>query len=456
MTRHQLWGGGFSEGPSEVLRAFNDSYSFDRELFAEDVAGSLAWIESLRECGVLTAREQKELTRHLSAIAAEGAPAVASEEDVHSFVEARLFERAGPLAGKLHTGRSRNDQVATDFRLYLRGALDELLSDILSLAEAMASRARAEAATPMPGYTHLKRAEPVTAGHWLLAYVQMLLRDASRIDGARERGNECPLGAGALSGTPLAIDREGLARRLGFARASANSLDAVSDRDLAADYLYSATLLLVHLSRFAEDVIFFVTDECGFIRLPDALATGSSRMPHKKNPDLLELVRGHAGRALGDLTGFVAILKGLPLAYDKDLQLDKEPVFRVRRTLRAALPALSALVATLEFDRDRMRAAASTDRMLTTSLADAIAARGVPFREAHEIAGRRLAEAEKAGRTLKEMGPGEGVLAEDLASLTVERALSVRRSRGGTAPSEVKKAARGALSEIAKLRRKKS
>jgi argininosuccinate lyase len=434
MKRHQLWGGGFSEGPSEVLRAFNDSYSFDRELFAEDVQGSLAWIESLSECGVLNEAEQEQLAKALA--------------------EARLFEKAGPLAGKLHTGRSRNDQVATDLRLYLKDSLDEALGGVLELAEAIARRASEEAATPMPGYTHMKRAEPVTLGHWCLAYVEMLLRDASRIRDAKERGDESPLGAGALSGTPLAIDRQALAKRLGFARPCANSLDAVSDRDLAADYLYSATLLLIHLSRFAEDVIFFVTDECGFFRLPDALATGSSRMPHKKNPDLLELVRGHAGRAIGELTGFIATVKGLPLAYDKDLQLDKEPVFRMRKTLRAALPALSALAGTIGFDREQMRQAASSDRMLTTALADAIASRGVPFREAHDIAGSRLAVAERAGKTLKELGPGEGVQQEDLQALSVERALSLRRSAGGTAPSEVKKAAKTALLRIAKLRRK--
>ncbi|HQR47286.1 MAG TPA: argininosuccinate lyase, partial [Thermoanaerobaculia bacterium] len=271
-----LWGGRFSEPPAAALRKLNDSFGFDRVLLAEDVAGSIAWAEALARAKVLTRREAARLVKGLRAIGAAGEAGIpdgSSEEDVHSFVEATLQKRLGPLAGKLHTGRSRNDQVATDLRLWLRGAFDEAHALVLDLAAALAGRARAEAATPLPGYTHLKRAEPVTFGHWALAYAEMLLRDAGRLAAARARANECPLGSGALSGTPVPVDREALARRLGFDRPSANSLDAVSDRDAAAEYLFAAALLLVHLSRLGEDVIFLSSDEAGFLRLPDALAT---------------------------------------------------------------------------------------------------------------------------------------------------------------------------------------
>jgi argininosuccinate lyase len=450
--RRDLWGGRFAAGPAEVLRRFNDSFPFDRELLAEDVEGSVAWAEELGRCGVLKPAEARKIVKGLRDVktawdAGEGRDADA--EDVHSYVEAELGRRVGPLAGKLHTGRSRNDQVATDLRLWLRGAFDAFHAAVLELAEALAARAAAEAATPMPGYTHLKRAEPVTFGHWCLAWVEMLLRDADRVRAVRRRANECPLGSGALSGTPLAIDRERLAKSLGFDRATANSLDGVSDRDAAAEYLFAASLHLVHASRMAEDLIFFTSDEAGFAELPDALSTGSSRMPQKKNPDLLELVRGHAGRAIGELTGLLALLKGLPLAYDKDLQLDKEPLFRTRAVLEAALPALTVLVHGLKLNRGRMSDAATDDRLLATELADALARRGVPFRQAHEIAGRRFAAAEAAGLGLLELPPSDGVTAADLASVDLGRALARRGAAGGTSPKRVAQAARRAAARIA-------
>jgi argininosuccinate lyase len=346
-------------------------------------------------------------------------------EDVHSYVEAKLRETLGPLAGKLHTGRSRNDQVATDLRLWLKNACADAHALVTTLARALAERAVAEAATPMPGYTHLKQAEPVTFGHWCLAYVEMLKRDRSRIADAVSRGDECPLGSGALAGTPLPIDRDRLAKFLGFARATANSLDAVSDRDLAAEYLFAASLLLTHLSRLAEDLIFFTSDEAGYAELPDALATGSSRMPQKKNPDVLELTRGYAARALGELTGFLSLLKGLPLAYNKDLQLDKEPLFRTRTLLAVLLPALSALIAGLKI-HDRMREAASSPLLLATDAADELAAKGIPFREAHEIVSR-----------------------EGKHSLnSVENVLAKKNVFGGTAPDRVAEAAAAALESL--------
>ncbi|MFN7986902.1 MAG: argininosuccinate lyase [Thermoanaerobaculia bacterium] len=454
--RHDLWGGRFSAGPAEVLRRFNDSWSFDRALLAEDVRGSIAWAEELGRCGVLSSGEARKIVRGLREVEAEweaGAGRDADAEDVHSYVEGELAKRIGPLAGKLHTGRSRNDQVATDLRLWLRGAFDAFQLGVVDLAGALAARAAEEAATPMPGYTHSKRAEPVTFGHWCLAYVEMLLRDADRVAAARRRANECPLGSGALSGTPLALDRERLARSLGFDRATANSLDGVSDRDAAAEYLFAAALHLSHLSRMAEDLVFFTSDETGFAELPDALATGSSRMPQKKNPDLLELARGHAGRSIGELAGLLSVLKGLPLAYDKDLQLDKEPLFRVRGVLGAALPALTALVAGLKLHRARMRDAATDDRLLATELADALARRGVPFREAHEIAGRRFAAAESAGLGLLELPPADGVTEDDLASVNLGRALARRGAAGGTSPKRVAQAARRAAARIAAARR---
>jgi argininosuccinate lyase len=435
-----------------VLRLLNDSWSFDRALLAEDVLGSIAWAEELGRSGVLTAPETRKIVKGLREVkvawdAGEGRDADA--EDVHSYVEGELAKRIGPLAGKLHTGRSRNDQVATDLRLWLRSAFDAFHAAVLGLAEALAARAAAEAATAMPGYTHLKRAEPVTFGHWCLAYVEMLLRDADRVRAARRRANEGPLGSGALSGTPLPIDRERLAKSLGFDRASANSLDAVSDRDAAAEYLFAASLHFSHLSRLAEDLIFFTSDETGFAVLPDALATGSSRMPQKKNPDLLELTRGHAGRAIGELAGLLAVLKGLPLAYDKDLQLDKEPLFRTRIVLDSALPALTALVAGVKLKGRRMREAAGDDRLLATELADALSRRGVPFREAHDVVGRRFALAETTGKGLAELPPADGVTAADLASVDLGRALARRAAVGGTSPKRVAQAARRAAARIA-------
>ena len=426
MTKNQIWGGRFEGEPSDLLRVFNDSFSFDVQLFAEDVEGSIGWTEALQRAGTLTRDESKKITAALCGAPPPSAADFANHEDVHSYVESKLRDAIGPLAGKLHTGRSRNDQVATDLKLWLKRACDEAIAHIGGVVKALAKRASEEAGTPMPGYTHSKQAEPITFGHWCLAYCEMLLRDADRLRAAQQRGDECPLGSGALAGTPIPIDRDALAKSLGFARPTANSLDAVSDRDFAAEYLFAASLLLSHLSRLAEDLIFFTSDEAAYAELPDALSTGSSRMPQKKNPDVLELVRGHAGRAIGELAGLLAVMKGLPLAYDKDLQLDKEPLFRMRTTLAAALPALAALIAGLKLNRDRMRSAAQSPMLLATSVADAMAAKGTPFREAHERVGRDLASIHK--------------LAEEYG-VTLESILGKKSALGGTAPERVKEAA---------------
>jgi argininosuccinate lyase len=423
-----MWGGRFHQGPSALLRALNDSFAFDRELFAEDVEGSVAWATELGLAGVLTPQESKTIVDGLRAVPApHGDPLPhGAYEDVHSYVESKLTEAIGPLGGKLHTGRSRNDQVATDLRLWLKKASADAIALTASLARTLAQLASAEAVTPMPGYTHLKQAEPITFGHWCLAYCEMLLRDSSRFADATSRGDECPLGSGALAGTPLPIDRERLAKSLGFARASRNSLDAVSDRDFAAEYLFAATLLLTHLSRMAEDLIFITSDEAAYAELPDAFATGSSRMPQKKNPDVLELARGHAARSLGELTGFLALLKGLPLAYNKDLQLDKEPLFRVRTTLAVLLPALTGLTGALKLDREKMRAAAGSPLLLATDAADTLAAQGIPFREAHEIVSRNASA----------------------STSSVDAVLAKKNALGGTSPERVKEAAAVALGAL--------
>ncbi|MEO6951237.1 MAG: argininosuccinate lyase [Polyangia bacterium] len=443
-----LWSGRFKEGTADLLRRLNDSLWFDRALHEVDVRGSVAWAGALQKAAVLSAREASRLVAGLRRVAPP--PEDADDEDIHAYVERTLTEDIGPLGGKLHTGRSRNDQVATDLRLYVRDAFDEARALVQQLATAMAVRAELESDAPMPGYTHSKRAEPVTFGHWLLAHTEPLRRDLERFDQARTRANVCPLGSGALSGTPIAIDRQALAVSLDFARASANSMDGVADRDFVSDYLYCSTLLLSHLSRMAEDLIFFQTDEAAFVSLPDALATGSSRMPQKKNPDLLELCRGHAGRVLGELTGILALLKGLPLAYDKDLQLDKEPVFRTRAVLASLLPAVTALIDGLRLDRERMAAAAGDERLLATALADALADRGVPFRHAHEIVGKRFREAEEANTSMALLGASDGITAEDLCALELGRVLGRRKAIGGTAPARVAAAAKAALRELGK------
>jgi argininosuccinate lyase len=428
----KLWGGRFVSEPSQLLRRLNDSFAFDRELFDEDVEGSIAWARAIADAGVLS---EEELDAILGGLVRIEAPADGDYEDVHSYVEAKLYELIGAAAGKLHTGRSRNDQVATDLKLWLKRACDEAIEIVNALATTLATRALEEAATPMPGYTHSKQAEPVTFGHWCLAYVEMLRRDRSRFVSAAERGDECPLGSGALAGTPLAIDRDALARSLGFARANANSIDGVSDRDFAAEYLFAASLMLTHVSRMAEDLIFFTSDEASYAELPDAMATGSSRMPQKKNPDVLELARGYAARGIGELTGFLALLKGLPLAYDKDLQLDKEPLFRTRRVIATLVPALRELISGLSLDRDRMRAAAGSDALIATAVADALASTGMPFREAHDQVSRNLAN---LGTLAKEHG------------VTLDGMLAKKNTLGGTAPERVAAAAKTALLESAK------
>ncbi len=453
MARKELWGGRFTEPSSDALRKFNDSFSFDIALLEQDVIGSIAWAQALARGGVLTVEEADAIVGELREIGrVPPAAGDVDHEDVHSYVEAKLAAKLGPLAGKLHTGRSRNDQVATDFRMFVRDALDVAKQRTLNLADVLAHHGKAEADSPLPGYTHMQQAEIITFGHWALAYVEMLFRDVDRFQSAFDRANECPLGSGALAGTPVNIDRHRLADSLGFTRPTANSLDAVSDRDFAADYLYATAMLFNHLSKLAEDLIAFSSQEFGFVELSDAWSTGSSRMPQKKNPDVLELVRGHAGRMVGELTGLLSLLKGLPLAYNKDLQLDKEPIFRTRALVDVALPALSGLLAALNLQRDRMQTAASNDTLLATQLTDAIVRRGVPFRRAHEVVSRRLAEAIAEGKTFRELGTSPDITERDLESLDAGLAVEGKSSVGGTAPSRVRQAAVAAIEKIVALR----
>jgi argininosuccinate lyase len=432
------------------MREINASIAVDKRLWREDLAASKAHAAMLGAQGIILAEEAAAIADGLDRIAGEYAAGKLVEdtalEDIHMHVEQRLGELIGPTAGKLHTARSRNDQVATDFKLFVRNSIDETVAGIDALEDALLGRAEEHAATVMPGFTHLQSGQPVTLGHHLMAYVAMLGRDRSRFLDGRARLNESPLGSAALAGTGFPIDRDATARDLGFGRPTANSLDAVSDRDFAVDYLHAATLCSIHLSRLAEEIILWASPPFGFVKLPDAWSTGSSIMPNKRNPDAAELVRGHAARITGDLVALLVLLKGLPLAYAKDLQDDKPPLFDAHDLLSLSLAAMAGMVADLEFVPDRMRAAAAAGHATATDLADWLAGEGVPFREAHHIAGRAVALAEGAGKAIDQLSLAElqaidPRIGEDvLPRLSVEAAVEARRSAGGTAPDRVAEA----------------
>ena len=453
----KLWGGRFAEQTNALVHRYNASIGFDARLYDEDITGSVAWAEGLAAAGLLSAEERDTLLAGLEAVRAEfaaGTFAIApDDEDIHSAVERRLTEIAGPVGGKLHTGRSRNDQVATDFRLWVMRAGDRLDEAIGDVQRALADSAAAALDLPLPGYTHLQHAQPITWGHWALSHFWPLARDRARFAAARRSAAVLPLGAAALAGAAFPLDRAALAARLGFGDVTANSLDAVSDRDFAAEFLFAAALLGVHLSRLAEQLILFSSAEFGFVRLADAYSTGSSIMPQKKNPDTLELTRGKSGRLIGHLTGFLATLKGLPSAYDKDLQEDKEPVFDAADTLELALPVMAGLLRTLELRPERMAAQLEAG-LLATELADYLVRRGLPFREAHHVVGRVVRLSEERGVALTELGLAElqaisPHFGPDVAeALTVNAALAARDLPGGTGPGAVRAqlaAARAAL-----------
>ena len=444
-----MWGGRFAGGPAALMREINASIGFDKRLWREDIAASLAHVAMLETQGIVAEADASAIAEGLERIEDEyarmGVREDPSLEDIHMHVEARLAELIGPAAGRLHTARSRNDQVATDFRLWVRNAVDEAADALVAFQRVLVARAEAHAETVMPGFTHLQSAQPVTLGHHFLAYYEMLGRDVSRFAAARERMNECPLGAAALAGTGFPIDRDATAAALGFDRPSANSLDAVSDRDFALDYLMAATQCALHLSRLAEELVIWASQPFGFAILPDAFSTGSSIMPQKRNPDAAELVRGHSGRIAGALVALVMTMKGLPLAYSKDMQDDKPPVFEAHDLLMLSLQALAAMVETTRFDEARMRAAAEAGFATATDFADwLVREAGVPFREAHHIVGRAVAAAEAGGVGLAELeldalraiDPRIDERVYDV--LTVDASVRSRTSYGGTAPERVR------------------
>lgn len=440
----KLWGGRFTGQTDALVHRFNASIGFDARLYDEDITSSIAWAGALAEAGLVTQKELDALATGLEQIRTEfdeGLFAIRPEdEDIHSAVERRLTEIAGPVGGKLHTGRSRNDQVATDFRLWVMRACDRLDVHLAELQAALVDSAATSLNRPMPGYTHLQHAQPVTWGHWILAHFWPLVRDRERLAQVRRSTAELPLGAGALAGSAFPIDRERLAHRLGFESITANSLDAVSNRDFAVEFLAMAALTAVHLSRLSEQLIIFSSAEFGFVRLADAYSTGSSIMPQKKNPDTLELTRGKAGRLIGHLAGFLATLKGLPSSYDKDLQEDKEPVFDAFDTLDIALPVMSGLIRNLELRPEQM-AAQLEGGLLATELADYLVRRGLPFRQAHHLVGQVVRTAEARGIAITDLSNADlntisEHFGEDSAAvLTFAAALAARSVTGGTAPA---------------------
>ena len=445
----KLWGGRFRGGLDPYFEGFNRSLPFDRRMVQQDLKGSIAWARALCAAGVLEAGEARKLTAALNkmghALEKDDTPLRESDaEDVHSFVESELYKQLGDLAKKLHTGRSRNDQVATDLKLWMREAVDELGGELVQLLVALVNLAEKHAGLPIPGFTHLQRAQPITVGHHALAYVEMLHRDLSRIHDADERMDTCPLGCGALAGTAFAVDRRAIAEELGFAGPARNSLDAVSDRDHVCELVFACSLVLLHLSRLAEDWIIFASQEAGYLTFGDAVATGSSLMPQKKNPDAMELLRGKAGRVVGDLQNLLMTLKALPLAYNKDMQEDKEALFDAIDTTIACLKVATTAVQNAEFDVDRCRQESGRGYLNATDLADLLVAAGVPFRDAHDRTGRVVQRAIELGVEIEAMPRSElarlvpEVDGDLRRKLSVKSVLGRRKAIGGTAPSRVR------------------
>ena len=446
-----MWGGRFAEGPDAVMRAINVSLPFDKRMWRQDIAASQAHVAMLGARGIVSDADASAIAQGLDRVAAEYAegriPDDAALEDIHMATEHRLAELIGPVAGRLHTARSRNDQVATDFRLWVRDAIDAIDVALDLFQHALLDRAEEHADAVMPGFTHLQSAQPVTLGHHLMAWFEMISRDRTRFADARARMNLCPLGSAALAGTGFAIDREVTARALGFDGPTANSLDSVSDRDFALEFLAAAAVCAVHLSRMAEEIVIWASQPFGFVTLPDSWSTGSSIMPQKRNPDAAELVRGHAGRIVGAQLALMITMKGLPLAYSKDMQDDKEPVFEAHDLLAVSVAAMTGMVETLTFRTDRMRTLSESGFSTATDLADWLVREGnLPFREAHYITGRAVKAAEEAGvglaelplAALQDIDPrlNSGVF----GVLSVDASVASRTSLGGTAPVRVREA----------------
>jgi argininosuccinate lyase len=449
MTANKMWGGRFERGPAGIMEEINVSVDFDKRLADHDIAGSKAHARMLAARGIITQTDADAILAGLDQIAADIAAGrfefKRELEDIHFNIESRLTEIAGPAGARLHTARSRNDQVATDFRLWVREACARAASGLTELQRALVNQADAHAATIMPGFTHLQPAQPITFGHHCLAYVEMFARDKGRFDDAAARMNESPLGAAALAGTPYPIDREQTAKALGFARPMRNSLDAVASRDFALDYLAAATIAATHLSRFAEEIVLWMSPSFGFVTLSDAFTTGSSIMPQKRNPDAAELVRGKTGRILGSFVALVTVMKGLALAYAKDLQEDKEAMFSAADALDLSMAAMAGMVADLTPNAAAMRRAAEAGYPTATDLADWVVSQlGKPFREAHHIAGAIVKRAETSGVSLDKVPLAEmqkiepAITARVYDVLTLDASVNARTSFGGTAPVRVR------------------
>jgi argininosuccinate lyase len=452
-----LWGGRFVGETDALMRRFNDSIGFDRRLYAADIKGSIAYAGALARAGLISEEERATLVEGLELVRAEfdgGTFEVApGDEDIHTAVERRLGELVGEVAGKLHTGRSRNDQVATDLRLYLLDEITDLEDGLVALQTAIVEPAEAHMGVLMPGYTHMQQAQPILFSHWLMSFFWKLERDRERLTDVVGRTSVCPLGAGALAGNPFNIDREALAQDLGFDAVTPNSIDAVNDRDYVVEFLAWAALTQTHLSNLAEDLIIWASREFGFVEIDDAYATGSSLMPQKKNPDSLELMRGKSGRMIGHLTGLLTTLKGLPTAYNKDLQEDKEGLFDAIDTLKIELPIAAGVVRTLRVNGERM-AAALDEAMLATDLADYLVRRGVPFRESHHLVGEAVLRAEELDVSLDELNLSayqaiSPAFAGDVHdAFDFERSVEARAAEGGTAPAAVRAQIERARAEI--------
>ena len=462
-TQSPSRGGRFAESPDAFVEAFTASVDFDRRMAHEDVAGSRAHATMLAEAGILSAADRDAIHTGLDAIEAEIAagdfPWSVAREDVHMNIEAALTERVGDAGKRLHTGRSRNDQVATDLRLWLRAASDRSTGELERLLEGLLELAARHADTIMPGFTHLQGAQPVTFGHHVMAWFEMLLRDLERLGEARARANRMPLGAAALAGTPWPIERERTRELLGFDALCENSLDAVSDRDFAIEFAGHAALCLVHLSRIAEELVLWSSAQFGFVSIPDRFCTGSSIMPQKKNPDVPELVRGKSGRAIGDLVALLTLMKGQPLAYNKDNQEDKEPLFDAADTLEGSLRAFADMLPAIEPNAARMRAAARSGFSTATDLADYLVRAGLAFRDAHEVVGRAVRHGVETGQDLSQMsletlrGFSERIGPDVFEVLTLEGSVAARAHVGGTAPGAVRAAIGRARTRLASLSR---
>ena len=458
----KMWGGRFSESTAPAVDKFTASISEDYRLCRHDIAGSIAHAHALARAGILTATELESVIAGLQELDKECSKSkdmsLAHDEDIHMYIERRLTEKIGPLGGKLHTGRSRNDQVALDLKLYLREKITEILRQMVLLQKGLVAQAEKQIDTYLPGYTHLQRAQPVLLSHYLLAYYEMLERDRTRFADCQRRMNQMPLGAGALAGNSFSLDRQSVARELQFENITANSIDAVSDRDFVAEFLSASSILMTHLSRWAEEWILWTSSEFGFIVLSDRFCTGSSIMPQKKNPDVLELIRGKSGRVFGALINVLTILKGLPLSYNRDLQEDKRPLFDTVETVSDALTLMTLLLSDVQFQKTKMEAAANDPLLLATDIADYLAQRGVPFREAHHIVGKIVQEAITKQIPLDQWPLAElqkqtPIFQKDLFNVLTPRASIAKRGGvGGTATAAVKSAIRAAQAALKRIK----